>query len=150
MTRGKYLNHITLTTGDIRRSYRDEVSDDIVSKCRDLLASALRGATPIPNVEPACTMQATGTAKGLLVTVYGPERAPLLTMAVARHSQAGSKLWRMMIETATTPIVPLDCPPEPWCAARLEIGITRHMAASHWLGDFERVLAWTWLDGKAA
>jgi len=33
--RGKFLHHVTLTTGHTRRSYRDEVSEDAISWARD-------------------------------------------------------------------------------------------------------------------
>jgi hypothetical protein len=90
----RYINHVTLPTGEIHRSFRNEVSDEVVSECRELLADALERPTPIPNVKPACTMKATSATEGLLVTVYGPGNVPLLTMGVSRRSKTGAELWR--------------------------------------------------------
>ncbi|MDQ3562852.1 MAG: hypothetical protein M3436_01505 [Pseudomonadota bacterium] len=63
---------------------------------------------------------------------------------VAAHSRCGAALWRELHRWGKTPVVtdPERCPPEPWVAVALDAGITQHMDATEWLGDFERCLAW--------
>lgn len=149
MSRGKYLHHITLTTGDTRRSYRDEVSDDVVDFCGDLLSRALIAPTLIPDLDPACTLHGTSTRKGLICSIAGPDGEKIVTMAVARHSQTGAKLWRLLIETSRTPVQAIECPPEPWCAVRIEPAAVRYPPPCELLpmiADLERCLAWAWMD----
>jgi len=44
---------------------------------------------------------------------------------------------------------PLDfgaLPQAPWCAARLETGLALYPGAAVWLGDYERLVAWAWIE----
>jgi hypothetical protein len=159
MSRGRYLHHITLTTGYTRRSYRDEVEDDAVTTCRWLLDDALdqpQEHVRIPRVQPACTITATQERRALIVTIWGPpaelrgsapQRPPLATFGVATHSRSGAKLWRVLHETECRLTTSVDqCPPEPWIAARIEIGAVLMPEAMEWMGDFERCIAHAWLE----
>lgn len=145
----RYVLHVTLTTAHVRDSYPEEVGDAELTVLADLLSSALDGAEPeIPGVDPpGCTLTATRRGRCLLATVWTPARAPLATIGVAAHSRCGSPLWRILHGSATSPVATRadDVPPEPWCAVLLEVGLASHPAAAHWLGDFERCLAWSWL-----
>lgn len=71
----------------------------------------------------------------------------MVTVGIATHSRAGAPLWRLLIETASTPLQPLDCPSEPWVVARLEPAIvtaSRDVVGA--LGDLERCLGWAWIE----
>jgi hypothetical protein len=37
-------------------------------------------------------------------------------------------------------------PDNPWAAIRTEVGLADHPSDIEWLTDFERCLAWTWLE----
>lgn len=169
MTRRRYLRHLTLNTGDVRDSYRDEIADDIVAMLRPLLDRAAAGErVPVPgDVEPAgCTITAAvGRSRALLVTVWGPPSpsaiygmpaittatsgggghqiaiAPLVTFGVAPDSLAGATLWREWDARPTG-----DPPAAPWCAVHLWPTIALHPEAARWLDDLERCCAWTWID----
>jgi hypothetical protein len=39
----RYLRHVTLSTGHSRDSYRNEVPDDVVAVCRQLIDQAITG-----------------------------------------------------------------------------------------------------------
>lgn len=147
-----YIQHLTLSTGHTRRSYRSEVRDDVVTYCRDLIDQAIAGEeeglrVPIPSL--GCDLGVVSTSRSLLVSVQR-EEVPLVTFGLATHSRSGASLWRVLTEVgASTPIhetVKL-CPPEPWCAVRLEPGAT---LADHdvlmALGDFERCMAWAFIE----
>lgn len=145
-----YIYHITLDTGHIRHSPRAEVGDEIVLVCRDLIERATADGEPaIPG--QAATMTATIAGRCLLVTVWArDDHAPLVTIGIAEHSRCGAPLWRRLHDDQRGSMPSLktdrDCvPPEPWCAARLEIGIAAHLDEGYWLGDFEHCLAWAWL-----
>lgn len=148
------LVHVTLDTGHSRQSRRDEVAEAVLPVVQGLLSEVLAGGQPrVPGVPGEFTL--TGAREGpcLLVTVWGPGgslgTAPIVTIGVARD--AGVSLWRMLHESAaarSAPIVtdPDAPPPAPWCAARLEVGTALYPEAMEWLGDFERCLAWAWLE----
>lgn len=148
---GRYLIHLTLDTGHQRRSYRDEVADDVIALLRPLIDRVVAGErVAIPaDVEPAgCTMTgAVGRKRGLLVTVWGPpaadtgERAPVVTIGVAPSSLASAELWRTWRDDDAG-----DPPSPPWCCVELQPGIAAHPDASTWLGDLERCIAWSWID----
>lgn len=156
----RYLHHVTLTTGDSRRSYRSEVSREAVDLCSELLDDAIAQPkihTVIPRVRPQCTMTATAEGRALIVTIWGPPtelrgsapvRPPLVTMGVGVHSRSGAKLWSLLhsgreAELATDPD---ECPPEPWVGVRMEVGVALTPEATEWLGDLERCLGWAWVE----
>jgi len=159
----RYLNHITLTTGDTRRSYRDEVSADAIDACQDLLDDALDQPeihAVIPGIEPKCTLTAAVASGALIATVWSspvelkgqsPQRAPLATIGVATRSTSGAKLWSVLHQMRPELKTFGQAPPgAPWVAARLEIGIALMPEAAHWLGDFERCLGHAWLESAEA
>jgi hypothetical protein len=78
----------------------------------------------------------------------GADYVVIATIGVAGHSRCGATLWRELHRWGETPVVtdPEHCPPEPWVAAAVDAGITQHLEAAHWLGDFERVLGWAFLE----
>lgn len=152
MSRGKFLHHVTLTTGHTRRSYRDEVSDQAVAACLALIDKITSGevseSVKIPGVGEYY-LSGRASSKCLVATVWsGAPSIVIATIGVAAHSRCGAALWREMHAWGETPVVtdPAQCPPEPWVAAAIDAGITQHMEAAHWLGDFERCLAWAWLE----
>lgn len=154
-THPRYIRHVTLTTGHTHDSYREDISEEALAHCQSLLA-ALRSATegqmmPIPCVgEYYLSGQAAGAC--LVATVWSGEPSVCLaTIGVAAHSRCGARLWRELHRWGETPVVtdPERCPPEPWVAAALDTGIAHHPDAAHWLGDFERCLAWAWVIDRA-
>jgi hypothetical protein len=79
-----------------------------------------------------------------------PRRAPLVTIGTVVHQDESQLLWNLLHKPAQG-MLPLATqggqpPTVPWCAARLEIGITLHPLPTEWLGDFERCIAWAWMD----
>ena len=159
MPRPRYIEHITLDTGDTRRSPRDEVDDVSIAALQDGLGAALAGdRVGIPGMD-GYTMTATASGRCLMATVFGPpirgdkgtcDDVPMLTLGIASHSRCGAALWRIMHQDRTDPMPALKtagqpCPDEPWLAARLEIGAAIYPEAMKWIGDWERCLAWAWL-----
>jgi len=76
----------------------------------------------------------------------------VVTFGVPLTRARGATLWRSLYETATTPVVAIDCPPEPWIAARLELGVGQASEdAMMMIGDLERVIGgsfWSGWDGE--
>jgi hypothetical protein len=76
---------------------------------------------------------------------------PVITIGIAAKSRCSAKLWQMLHNHAM-PGIPvktdINAPPSaPWCAARIEGGLAHYPGAAAWLGDFERCLAWAWIEG---
>lgn len=148
----RYLQHITLTTGDTRQSWRHEVADDLMPMLTALIESAREdGRALLPGLQPQCWLRIEDTSKCAIVNIDTADRVPLVTMAIATHSRCGAKLWRLLHETARIPAATdaLRTPPEPWIAARLEPGIaTLTPDATMALGDLERCIAWAWIESR--
>jgi hypothetical protein len=149
--RAKYITCITLTTGDISRSYRDEITvPEAMQWAVDALQAAARGERiELEPMGPGYTLQITLiSSKAMIATVWLND-APVVTFGVAAHSRAGASLWRSLIETQTVTGKPLDCPPEPWIAARLEPGAARASAdALAMIGDLERCVGWAFMESR--
>jgi hypothetical protein len=152
------LHHVTLTTGRERASLLDEVGDDAIRLLAPLLRSVVAGEeVEVPRVRPPCTL--TGAAGGdcLILTVWGPpdgeQLVPLATVGIARGPAESDRLWSLLHATAAgiATVTPGDqAPPLPWCGARLEVGLALYPEAAHWLADFERCAAWTWIERGTA
>lgn len=142
---------MTLTTGQVSVSARDEVDPSFYPNTSVLLASALEGARPqIPDVEPASVLTVTAHGACLLATVSrvddGGVLEPLVTIGVAPLvGQKGASLWRRMHRvSAKLSTRPAEVPEQPWCALRLEPDLFRYPEAGTWISCLERCIAWTW------
>lgn len=154
-----YITHITLTTGHVRRSPRDEVGDDILGVLHpwlaEMLASGVRQALPVPALSHYSSSAAVEHG-GLVCTVWGPagphlarrphagEVVPLITLVVAQRSRQGPDLWALMLAQYGGQ-TGLQRPAEPWCAVAIHPTLTLYPDTVEWLGDFERCLAWAWI-----
>lgn len=140
-----YLMHVTIDTGHGRRSYRDEVNDAVVTLLRQQIAEMLAGM-PV-ETHPGYTLTGTSAGAALLATVTGRVGA-LATVAVAANGKVSMRLWEELRNPppGMTPAVG-DPPQAPWCAVRLYPALKLDPEAAAWLGDFERCLAWAWIEG---
>lgn len=147
----KYLHHLTMTTGHTRRSYRDEVDDHAIKWGRHAIATTrLAGPLVLPELGPDYLLHCTReTSKTLLCSLWRGD-AVCVTFGVAAHSRHGAKLWRALMDTATTPIAVTACPPEPWVAARLELGAAAvaddDSESLGMIADLERCVGWAFLE----
>ena len=141
-----YLVHITLNTGNARRSSRTEVSPPAVEAAAKTIGAALASGDQEPVGVPDYTATATSKGKALLVTAWqGP--APLVTVGVALTSLSGAGLWRAMHKSIDGLATRADSPPAPpWIAARIEPSVMHAVEALDWLGDWERCIGWAWVD----
>lgn len=166
--RERWVYHVTMNTGHVRRSPRSEVSDGVIEMMLPLVDRALKGEhVPIPGdlEPPGCTMTGGASGRCMSLLVAGAplsqeafpqapvgKPVPIVEVGVAEHSRCGAKLWRALHEmarnTGTRVSTSEDrCPPEPWVAALLlSPGAAIYSDAMQWLGDFERCVAWTWIE----
>lgn len=153
--------HITLNSGHSRQSARSEIRDDIITLVSDLITRALAGEKPpLPQL---ANYYLTGTRDegALVVTVWRnatpkgqlPQRVPIATIGVAiKDGDKALELWHTLHLSHKSQEMPLATakrklpPAAPWCAARLDPGVTLFPDTAGWMGDFERCLAWAWVE----
>jgi hypothetical protein len=147
-----YLNHITLSTGHTRRSPRAEVSDDTIKALSPWLQAAIeyKDDYPLPGLLGArdgFVAQVSIEHGALLCSVGQRQSGPLLTFGVAARSRQSGELWAMLC-TQYGSADALTAPGTPWCAVALHPAFARQHGVAAWIGDFERCVAWTWLEAK--
>ncbi len=145
----RYIYHVTLLTGDTRQSWRHEVDPKVMPVASAMLDRALAGErVAIAGVEGYEITAAAG-GRCCLVTAWRGD-TPLVTIGIAARSRCGAELWRRLHEDPWTPLATsaAQCPPEPWCAAQIQPGLVPFMLDAHWLADFERVMAWAFLERR--
>jgi len=165
MSNSPYLAHLTLTTGHLRRSYREEVGDEALALLAPWLATAIRTGAREPLPVPSLAHFAATAAVedgALICTVWGPPHSqqtaaaanpdmavPLITLGVAQRSRQAAALWPLLLAMPGS-ASGVRRPEPPWCAVSLQPGLLLHPTASDWLGDFERCVAWAWITRAPA
>lgn len=144
-----YLNHITLSTGHIRRSPRAEVSNGVIQALSPWLQQGLAhdGPYPLPGPLGKEGYQAGLSVEhgALLCTLSVDPANPLVTFGVATRSRQSGELWAMMCAQFGSADA-LTAPGTPWCAVALHPAFVTHPEIAEWAGDFERCIAWTWIE----
>lgn len=145
-----YLNHITLSTGHTRRSPRAEVTDDTIKALQPWLQAALdhQDDYPLPGplgARDGFVMSASIKDGALICGVGHMQTGPLVTFGVAARSRQSGELWAWLCAQYGSADA-LTAPKAPWCAVALHPSYLRQAGASAWIGDFERCVAWTWLE----
>lgn len=145
MTLGKYIWHITLNTGDVRQSPRSEVGDDIIEALQPLLIADGTHKMPVPGY----TLKVSRLGSNLIATVMQQAVRPFVTIGIATRSTGAARLWQELHKIAPTTVPhTADMPSAPWCAALLHTAVEQDIPATSWLGDFERCLAWAWIEAR--
>lgn len=136
------INHYTITTGHNRVSPRSEVSDDVIAALRPMLRT---GEHAMPGGFDGYRVRVTieGSVLAATVSHVVPGVAvPLVTMLAVRDAEGLARAVRV---TGAIPASELTAP-----AVLVEV----HASASgnealDWLGDFERCLAWAWIEAAS-
>jgi hypothetical protein len=128
------LDHYTITTGHLRESPRAEVTIPL-----DMLADQLTtGVHPMPNFE-GYSVRSTVAGTMLAATVfYGP--APLVTALCVVDAAGLAEALRL---TGARPPRRLEAPA---CLVTVHPTIMAAPDAQSWIGDWERCLAWAWVE----
>ncbi|MEB3103112.1 hypothetical protein [Ferviditalea candida] len=134
----KYLNHITLNTGHIQKTYPGEVNKQLYLKLQRIYKESLNGEAEVLD---GYTAKSTSTDNGTLITLFRDD-APILTTAISSNDDG--MIWEMIHNSAASPLyTKLSDPlPIPYIADRLEVGVVLHMDALQWTGDFSRCMGW--------
>lgn len=137
-----YINHITLNTGHIKKTYPGEVDNGLYFTLKRIHKGMFERKVEILE---GYTVQGTNDPnEGILITVYDPHEIPILTTGITMHK--GSVIWELLHSTAY-PDLPLKTNPQfppqvPYIADRLEIGALANMNALAWTGNFSKCMGW--------
>lgn len=147
-----YLNHVTLSTAHTARTSRADVTDDTIKSLKPWLQAALEYVDPYPLPGPlgerdGFVMSASIKDGALICHVGHAQSGPLVTFGVAARSRQSGELWAWLCANYGSAKA-LQAPSAPWCAVALHPGFLEQQGAAAWLGDFERCVAWTWLERK--
>ncbi len=131
------LCHYTITSGHSRQSPRSEVRDDVIAELAPLLCP---GNHPMPAPAGGYRLRVTIDGSTMAATVTTGSGIPLATTIVC-VDQAG--LDAALRATGMIPATEISLP-----CALVEIHPTLALDpdASGWLGDFERCIAWAWIE----
>lgn len=145
-----YLNHITISTGHTRRSPRAEVGDDTIKALLPWLQTAIdhQDDYPLPGplgARDGFVMSASIKGGGLICHVGQMQTGPLVTFGIAARSRQSGELWAWLCAQYGSADA-LTAPATPWCAVALHPAFMQQAGMSAWIGDFERCVAWAWLN----
>lgn len=140
-----YLNHATASTAHSRRSYRSEVADDVVVAVKswlpDLMAGRPRGV--LGDRYAVRREWSNGKSIGFVVGRLDDQMRPvdIARIAVCRHSKRAVPAWRFVEGKGAPPRV-------PFVASGLLYDNVEasDLMALPVIADFERCLAWAWLE----
>ena len=145
-----YLNHITLSTGHTRSSPSTEVSQDTIKALRPWLDACIKHIDDYPLPGPLGArdgfVMSASIKDGALLCHVG-QSVPLVSFGIAARSRQSGELWAWMCAQYGSADA-LQAPAAPWCAVALRPGYFEQHGMSAWIGDFERCVAWTWLERK--
>lgn len=146
LSKYRFLDHITVNTGDIRKaSPREEVSDEIIGMMRGSLAT-LREGLPFIIVDGySCTL-GLESSRWVFFDIWRlgerEEATQLVRFTVCKHSNKKSSAWETVNGKGPAP------QHVPFCAVYLYQQNFRAEDLPNLpiLSDFECCLAWTWLE----
>lgn len=140
-----YLTHATASTGHSRRSYRSEVADDVVEAVKSWLSDLMAGRPRGVLGDRYAVRQewSNGKSIGFVVSRLDAQMRPvdIVKIAVCRHSKRAAPSWQFVGGKGAPPRV-------PFVASDL---LTDNIEAADLMAlpviaDFERCLAWAWLE----
>lgn len=147
--------HYTFNSGHSRISPRGEVRDDVIDAMVGLVVS---GTHSLPGeLGREWKLVVPETSAGLVATLFRGS-APVVTLGVAAAEEEAGCVWPALESfylglTDRGPHagfdwqVPTQPASLPWCAV---IVTNPTEATASWVADFERCLAWTWIErGRA-
>ena len=146
--------HFTLNTGHSRVSPRSEVGDDIIA----MLAPLTTPGEHVHRLPPGYRIVVPESPAGLVATVFRGA-TPITTFGAAATDADAGVVWAALEYLVNSPAAmqfhgedgaPRHGRPDslPWVAAVVLRGVGHDDTV--WLADFERCLAWAWLERRAS
>jgi hypothetical protein len=148
------LHHVTLNSGHVRaNSPRSEVRASTIDRLLPIMDAALDPdmTAVVPLTGGRFRLSASCGGETLLVVLLGMvagQWIPVMMMGVSPEtSEDAAGLWLLLhAEGADLSTHPDSVPPSPWCAVRMLPGALLFPKVMRELGDFERCIAWTWIE----
>jgi len=150
VARASGMDHLTLNTGHKRVTLASEVEPEVVQMLMPLVVGANGQPVPMPTAEATHTISIETDGTSMRASIHPTQRGfsmPVVTFAVCLVPDAGHKLWAELHRPMPTATRFSGAPKRPWIAVRLELYL--ELQAPEFidlLGDFERCLAWTFVE----
>jgi hypothetical protein len=146
------MQHYTLNTNHTRTSPRDEVALDVLAAMQPLLQPGKHDLDQLNGAFAGYRLVVPVAPTGFVATLYRGA-VPLLTMGVATSDRDEEAIWpaleALYLKITELPLLrsagfaaPARPASLPWLAVVL---IAPHLCPD-WAGDFERCLAWAYID----
>ncbi|MGV7078513.1 hypothetical protein ACWA5Z_06865 [Testudinibacter sp. P80/BLE/0925] len=140
-----YIDHITVNTGHRRKSPRSEVAKEILPMLKTWIKDMLGGIARGINDQYLCKIGRHNAKMCEFLICRTDEMMAEQEIAKAvlcTHSREKAKAWRMAGGHGTPPEVPF---------LAVKLNNKAHVTAeeTNWLGDFERCIAWAYIDYHA-
>jgi hypothetical protein len=150
-----------IPAGERLLTRRDDVPPELLATLIPLVrecASTGKAELPTPSglieIHSICAQNA--QRQMACWSLHRPNSSPLVTQALALRKQEGDTLWRALhsSENMLGPVFATEggeAPTEPWMGIILHRALFQESVGLsgplQWLGDYERYLAWAWIDG---
>ena len=141
----KYIWHVTTTTGHVRKSPRSEISEETINILKpwvkDMLEGKLRGIMDT-HYSCRCEQHSSKMIEFVISRLSDDfKQTDLVRFIICNHSRRKRVAWAWVGGLG-------DAPEVPFCAAQL---LTDNVIPEDFnyipvFADFERCIAWTWLD----
>lgn len=143
----QFLTHVTVDTGHSRRSYRNEIDDEVIELLKtwlpDIYGGKSRGV--IDDYYAVRCDWHNSKSVGFTVSRMDTEMqaTEIVKFSVCRHSKRAKPSWEFVGGKGTPP-------PVPFVAATFFPNnlIVDDLASISAIADFERCLAWAWLENN--
>ena len=149
------LYHLTLSTGDLRESPRSEVGPEAIAALRPLAGTEHGERIPVPG-DCGLWMSRRSKIPGGAIVEIGAGDHVVILMGIAWNQARADTMWGSLVDlvrasaardgTLVAPV--LRQPPLPWCCVLLgrpQAALPPSIAMM--LGDLERCIAWTLIEG---
>jgi hypothetical protein len=137
------LYHLTIHTGQTRMSLRQEVEDTSIQTVGTWIRRGKEKNDLFPGYE--FTYEPAG-ANLVSHLHYNGQR--VLSLVVGADDNAQQLVKKMAVELA--PYWHAESLPLPFCAVFFDADIDHSKTEDKlWMGDYERVVAWTWIEKRA-
>lgn len=146
--------HLTLNTGHVRHSPRDEVASDVIAAMIPLTQPGSYDLGTFGLALQGWRLEVPACPAGYYATLYGGSM-PVLSLAVARTTEDADIVWpalersyRQVTDLPGSRGADFEAPYRPNRLPWLAVALLFPLACPAWAGDFERCLAWAWLEDE--
>src|SRR5690625_3088328 len=140
----EYINHVTLNTGNCRKTYANEIDRGIYFRLNRMIKESTVGDGV--EVYRGYRLKTTMGDGGAIATIISINSGiPVITSACSKMDH---EAWHVLHDRGDMTLkTDKDDPPEPpYIIDYLEVGAAMHLDAMIWTGDFARCFGWTILS----